>query len=50
MFKEGEFERRLFAVDWSAYERVGFGSIPKAILGVLRAKAPIGNNVVMNAR
>ena len=38
MFEEADFERRLIAVDWSAYQRVGFGSIPNTVLGLLRAK------------
>src|SRR3954469_7327973 len=37
MLNEDDFERRLLVVNWSAHERPGFGSIPKTILGLLRA-------------
>ncbi|MFO0549814.1 MAG: hypothetical protein U0271_15585 [Polyangiaceae bacterium] len=37
MINEADFERRVLAADWSAYEQPGFGSIPRAILGLAQA-------------
>lgn len=38
MFDEADFEKRLLAVEWSAYEKPLDGSIPHAILGLMRSR------------
>lgn len=38
MFDEADFERRVLAVEWSSVETPLFGSIAKAILGLMRSR------------